>query len=52
MIEAIKEHQPKIVAMVHGETANAQMQPLDQIGAFVGKMKFLCSRYGGDLRRC
>ena len=40
VIEAIKEHQPKIVAMVHGETANAQMQPLDQIGAFVGKMKF------------
>ncbi|MFC4698403.1 pyridoxal-phosphate-dependent aminotransferase family protein [Enterococcus aquimarinus] len=34
VIEAIKEHQPKIVAMVHGETANAQMQPLDQIGAF------------------
>ncbi len=34
VIEAIKEHQPKIVAMVHGETANAQMQSLDQIGAF------------------
>lgn len=34
VIVAIKEHQPKLVAMVHGETANAQMQPLDQIGAF------------------
>lgn len=34
VIAAIKEHQPKIVTMVHGETANAQMQPLDEIGAF------------------
>lgn len=34
VIAAIKEHQPKLVAMVHGETANAQMQPLDKIGAF------------------
>lgn len=34
VIEAIKEHQPKIVAMIHGETANAQMQALDKIGAF------------------
>lgn len=34
IIQAIKEQQPKIVAMVHGETANGQMQPLDQIGAY------------------
>lgn len=34
VIAAIKEHQPKIVAMVHGETANAQMQPLEEIGAY------------------
>ena len=34
IITAIKEHQPKIVAMVHGETANGQMQPLDKIGAY------------------
>lgn len=34
VIAAIKEHQPKIVAMVHGETANAQMQPLGEIGAY------------------
>ncbi len=34
VIAAIKEHQPKIVAMVHGETANAQMQPLAEIGQF------------------
>jgi (S)-ureidoglycine-glyoxylate aminotransferase len=33
IIEAIDEFQPKIVAMVHGETANGQMQALDQIGA-------------------
>lgn len=34
IIASIKEHQPKIVAMVHGETANGQMQPLDKIGAY------------------
>jgi (S)-ureidoglycine-glyoxylate aminotransferase len=32
VIKAIDEFQPKIVAMVHGETANGQMQPLDKIG--------------------
>ena len=37
IIEAIKEHQPKILAMVHGETANAQMQPLKSIGAYCQK---------------
>lgn len=34
VIEAIKKHQPKIVAMVHGETANAQMQPMEKVGKF------------------
>lgn len=31
IIQAIDDFQPKIVAMVHGETANGQMQALDQI---------------------
>ena len=52
VIEAIKEHQPKIVAMVHGETANAQMQPLDQIGAFCRENEIffvvdMVATYGG-----
>ena len=34
VIAAIKDFQPKIVAMVHGETANGQMQQMDQIGPF------------------
>ncbi|WP_291292903.1 alanine--glyoxylate aminotransferase family protein [Enterococcus sp.] len=34
VIKAINEFQPKIVAMVHGETANGQMQPLKEIGAY------------------
>lgn len=34
IIEAIKQHQPKIVTMVHGETANGQMQPLEEIGQY------------------
>ncbi|MDE1547661.1 pyridoxal-phosphate-dependent aminotransferase family protein [Jeotgalibaca caeni] len=34
IIEAIEMHQPKIVAMVHGETANGQMQPLSEIGNY------------------
>ncbi|MEO1772420.1 pyridoxal-phosphate-dependent aminotransferase family protein [Candidatus Enterococcus ferrettii] len=33
IIQAIEEFNPKIVTMVHGETANGQMQPLDKIGA-------------------
>lgn len=33
VIDKIKEVQPKIVAMVHGETANAQIQKLEKIGA-------------------
>lgn len=34
IIAAIQEHQPKIVALVHGETANGQMQSIDQVGVF------------------
>ena len=34
IIEKIKEISPKVVAMVHGETANGQMQALDEIGAY------------------
>ncbi len=34
VIDMIDHHQPKIVAMVHGETANGQMQPLDKIGPY------------------
>lgn len=34
IIAAIQEHTPKIVAMVHGETANGQMQSLDQVGRY------------------
>ncbi|MDU5510567.1 alanine--glyoxylate aminotransferase family protein [Enterococcus gilvus] len=33
IIKAIDDFQPKIVTMVHGETANGQMQALDKIGA-------------------
>ncbi len=32
VIDAIDEFQPKIVAMIHGETANGQMQQIDKIG--------------------
>lgn len=34
IIQQIKAEQPKLVAMVHGETANGQIQALDQIGAY------------------
>ncbi|AQP54151.1 aminotransferase [Vagococcus penaei] len=34
IIEAIQIHQPKVVAMIHGETANGQMQPLANVGAY------------------
>lgn len=34
IINKIKEVQPKLVAMIHGETANGQVQALDQIGAY------------------
>lgn len=34
VIEKIKEEKPKIVAMIHGETANGQSQDLAEIGAY------------------
>lgn len=34
IIAEIKKVNPKIVALVHGETANGQMQPLEKIGKF------------------
>lgn len=34
VIKEIDAFQPKIVAMVHGETANGQMQPLAEIGQY------------------
>lgn len=34
IIAEIKRANPKIVALVHGETANGQMQPLEKIGRF------------------
>ncbi len=34
IIAEIKRVNPKIVALVHGETANGQMQPLEKIGRF------------------
>lgn len=37
VIAGIEEHQPKIVAMVHGETANGQLQSLGEIGAYCQK---------------
>lgn len=32
IVSAIREHQPKLVALVHGETSTGRMQPLDGIG--------------------
>jgi (S)-ureidoglycine-glyoxylate aminotransferase len=32
IISAIKEHQPKLVALVHGETSTGRLQPLEDIG--------------------
>ncbi|HTG71851.1 MAG TPA: alanine--glyoxylate aminotransferase family protein [Candidatus Udaeobacter sp.] len=32
IISAIKEHQPKLVALVHGETSTGRLQPLEGIG--------------------
>jgi len=34
IIAEIKRVNPKIVALIHGETANGQMQPLEKIGKF------------------
>lgn len=32
IVNAIKEHQPDVVALVHGETSTGRMQPLEGIG--------------------
>ncbi|WP_419876179.1 pyridoxal-phosphate-dependent aminotransferase family protein [Candidatus Pristimantibacillus sp. PTI5] len=32
IVNAIREHQPKLVALVHGETSTGRMQPLEGIG--------------------
>ena len=32
LADAIREHQPKIVALVHGDTSTTMAQPLDEIG--------------------
>jgi (S)-ureidoglycine---glyoxylate transaminase len=37
--EAIRRHDPKLVAIVHGDTSTTMAQPLEDIGA-------LCRRYG------
>ncbi|MEY8371220.1 alanine--glyoxylate aminotransferase family protein [Aerococcaceae bacterium 50-4] len=34
VIAKIKEVNPKVVAMIHGETANGQIQAIDKIGAY------------------
>lgn len=52
VIEAIKEYQPKVVAMIHGETANGQMQDLEKIGAYCQEnntflMVDMVATYGG-----
>ena len=39
---AIREHRPKVVALVHGDTSTTMAQPLDEIGP-------LCRRYGALL---
>ncbi|MDP6785851.1 MAG: alanine--glyoxylate aminotransferase family protein [Rhodospirillales bacterium] len=36
--DAIKEHRPRVVALVHGDTSTTMAQPLDEIGA-------LCRRH-------
>lgn len=33
IIRAIRQHKPKVVALVHGETSTGRLQPLDGIGA-------------------
>lgn len=52
VIEAIAKVQPKIVAMIHGETANGQMQPLAKIGEFCRQQDIffvvdMVATYGG-----
>ncbi len=36
---ALREHQPKLLAIVHGDTSTTLVQPLDELGE-------LCARYG------
>ncbi|KAF1299233.1 aminotransferase V [Enterococcus sp. JM4C] len=56
VIEAIEKTQPKLVAMIHGETANGQMQPLSKIGQFCRQQDIffvvdMVATYGGvDIR--
>lgn len=56
LLQQIEATQPKIVAMVHGETANGQIQGLDQIGAYCQENDILLvvdmvATYGGvDIR--
>lgn len=52
VIAAVQEFQPKIVAMVHGETANGQMQPLKEIGQYCQEQDIffvvdMVATYGG-----
>lgn len=52
VIEAIKKSQPKIVAMIHGETANGQMQSLAEIGEYCRQNELffvvdMVATYGG-----
>jgi len=42
IIRAIREHRPKVVALVHGETSTGRMQPMEGIGA-------ACREYGALL---
>lgn len=56
LLQHIEAAQPKVVAMVHGETANGQLQALDQIGAYCQANDILLvvdmvATYGGvDIR--
>jgi (S)-ureidoglycine-glyoxylate aminotransferase len=38
---AIKEHRPRVLAVVHGDTSTTMAQPLDRIGAICGKYDVL-----------
>lgn len=54
IIEAIQKHQPKIVALVHGETANGQMQAINKVGKFCREQDIFfvvdfVATYGGIL---
>ncbi|MDP7650832.1 MAG: alanine--glyoxylate aminotransferase family protein [Rhodospirillales bacterium] len=36
--DAIKEHRPRVVALVHGDTSTTMAQPLDEIGAICRRL--------------